>query len=289
MPVIRKRGGGGLLGLVPVGSAFTKFLSTWGALIIALAALAQPWIRAVYRRFLRPGRIDIYETGMIEVGYGPLGPSLALLGTVRSVDRDFFVTSMEVQVTKLKDHSQHTFEWAAFRPLTMAPHEMANLQVPAGFMLSTIEPLRYNVVFLDRDGRRDQQTALDPLESAWRDRTDSESMRLITTTPGGTSADDFMDLLEKARSDIYFELVREPLWGAVHGDVDRLCYWDAGRYGVVLEVRTGDKAFHKSWTFDLRPADEKGLRANVYLMMDIALGRPTGRQLYGPTVNYEPD
>ena len=35
--------------------------------IIAVLALVQPWLLAGYRKFYRLGRVEIYETGTIEV------------------------------------------------------------------------------------------------------------------------------------------------------------------------------------------------------------------------------
>ena len=62
-------------------------IETWTA-IVAVIALVQPWVVALYRRVLRSGRLEIYETGLPEIGYSLWGATIALYGTLRSRDRE---------------------------------------------------------------------------------------------------------------------------------------------------------------------------------------------------------
>jgi len=97
-------------------------IETWTA-IVAVIALVQPWVVALYRRVLRSGRLEIYETGLPEIGYSLWGATIALYGTLRSRDREMFAKSVTLQVRKLENTSaevatHRTLQWVAFRPLT---------------------------------------------------------------------------------------------------------------------------------------------------------------------------
>ena len=72
---------------VPGSGGIPEFLKGWGSLIIATVALVQPWMIALWKRFVRPGTIDIHETGTIEIGYSSFGPTIGLRGTLREIGR----------------------------------------------------------------------------------------------------------------------------------------------------------------------------------------------------------
>lgn len=93
----------------------TDLLRTWGSLIVAVVALAQPWAFAFYRRFFRPGQVDIYETGNIEIGFSGFGPTIGLYGTLRALNRESFARSIDLRLVRLKDRAEHRFSWALLR------------------------------------------------------------------------------------------------------------------------------------------------------------------------------
>src|SRR5262249_19855232 len=114
--------------------------------------LAQPWAIAAYKRWFRRGTIDIYETGSIEVGFSYFGPTIFLSGTLRAIHQDMFVRSVSLEVERLNDRSHHAFEWVAFRhPLrvSLTAREDAAVEIVSGFLLTAVQPFRYNVVFAD--------------------------------------------------------------------------------------------------------------------------------------------
>src|ERR1700682_2947402 len=127
---------------------------TWNdyaTLTIAVVALLQPWAVLAWKQFFRPGAIDIFETGVIEVGFSGYGPTLGLVGTLRARDRGLFIRSASIEVERETDHARHNFEWAAFRAtrtIIGRPSEVA-LSVPAGFMVMPMQPSRYNIFFND--------------------------------------------------------------------------------------------------------------------------------------------
>ena len=96
------------------GSAGEDFLRTYGTLIIATYAVVQVWIIALWRR-QRRGRLSIFRTGRLEVGYSNFGPTLAVFGTLRAQGKPVFVREIIVKLVKERDGSVHEFEWLFFR------------------------------------------------------------------------------------------------------------------------------------------------------------------------------
>ena len=52
-----------------------------GPWIVGFAALVQVWVIALWKK-LRKGKIDLYESGSVEIGYSGLGPSVALTAAI---------------------------------------------------------------------------------------------------------------------------------------------------------------------------------------------------------------
>lgn len=58
--------------------------------IVAILALIQPWIFSLWNR-RKVGKLNIYPTGGIELGFSEFGPTLALQGTLACEIKDIFV------------------------------------------------------------------------------------------------------------------------------------------------------------------------------------------------------
>jgi hypothetical protein len=79
----------------------------WFSVAVALIALIWPELTALYRRRFQPGSVEPVETGLIEVSYGSLGPTVAALGTVHAWQRDYLVRRIELTVTRDRDKATH--------------------------------------------------------------------------------------------------------------------------------------------------------------------------------------
>lgn len=146
-----------------------KLIIQYGVLIVATLALIQPWIRFFYKRFFRKGRIDIFPTGTMQVGYSGFGPTIGLNGTFRCINQGNFVQSIDLKVIKHKDDSKHYFHWTVFRSqkLTLKGEE-AELELPYSFMINISQPKRYNILFADMNTRDEMQTVLRNVYKDWK-------------------------------------------------------------------------------------------------------------------------
>lgn len=245
----------------------------WWSLLVAAVALAQPWVLAAYRKWLRPGTLDIYETGMIEISYGAAGPIVALLGTLRALHHDAFVRSIDVEVVRLQDGARHVFEWGALRSnmTTVAGAQSAALEVPTGFMLTTAQPYRYNIVFTDTVTARSVSDSLSAARDEWN--------RLLFAsgiyTPNPPLTNESLarpEAVERIRA----EYSKSASINAIYSDVDRRNYWEPGVYRIEIRVKTTrpDRTYKKSWTFTLSEADTRLIRANSGTMLAQITGSP---------------
>jgi hypothetical protein len=66
-----------------------------GPWILGFIALVQVCIVGLSKK-LRKGTLEIYESGLIEIGYGDLGPGVALMGTLRCLENETSLLDLEV-------------------------------------------------------------------------------------------------------------------------------------------------------------------------------------------------
>lgn len=245
------------------------FLKTWGALMIAVIALVQPWAIAAWRRFVRRGAIDIYETGTIEVGYSGFGATIGLHGTLRAQDRDFFIRNIDLEIVRESDQSRHRLDWGLFRShraVLGRPEEMT-LELPAGFLLMTSQPHRYNIQFFDTTLQAEIRGILEPVNGSWLDTVQPE------IAAGQLDPED-----RSAWRNTYDAFSAQQTHVSAYTAVDRLSYWTPGKYNLALTVRAArpDRVFKRAWSFTLSESEVRTLRLNVVKMLQDTCG-----QFYG--------
>lgn len=127
----------------------STFIEKFGALIIAVLALIQPWIIAIWRKYFKPGRIDFFKTGKLEIGFSSFASTIGINGTLKGLNKDMYISNIHLNLVKKKDSSQHRFEWSIFRDtkLKLSGNKDMEVELPYGIMLSTNSPQRINIQF----------------------------------------------------------------------------------------------------------------------------------------------
>jgi hypothetical protein len=252
----------------------TQFLKEWGSLIIAIVALIQPWAMSIWRKYIRRGTIDIHETFSIEVGFSSLGATLGLFGTLRAMHKDQFVRSIELVVTKTKDSSKHLFQWGFFRPpqVSLGTKQDVSLELPSGFMLTTTEPRRYNILFYDTALQAEMRPHIEKVSKEW--------YRVLTETDGGRLFRLDSDPMSRSMQleDAYSTFSKAQVCVQEYTALDRLCYWEPGQYELEMRVNTArpERTFSKKWTFGLSESEKERLRLNVVGVVQEVCGRTSG-------------
>jgi hypothetical protein len=263
------------------------FLKSWGSLLIATIALIQPWLIGVWKKFLRGGTVEIYETGLIEIGYSNFGATIGLHGTLRARDRDLFIRSVQLDIVSEKDQSKHRLEWGALRSAKLVvgrPEEMT-LELPAGFMLSTSQPHRYNIQFHDTGLQGDIRPVLERLGRSWFEAVDATVKGVVGewADPGEIS-----QKASRALSTVYRSFERSSEHVEAFAALERLCYWNAGRYQLIVVVHTArpDRQFTRRWSFHLTDPEARWLRQNALKVVQEACTQYLGQYNF-VNVRYE--
>lgn len=244
----------------------SEFIKSYGAFILAFIGFIQFWIKILWEKFFRKGEIDYYETGTIEIGYSMWGPTIGLNGTLRALNKDMFVKSIDLLVVREKDKSQHVFRWIAFRPprIDLSGSQPISLEIPSGFLISTNSPHRFNIVFNDNDLFEDIRPIFNEYIAEWYKVI--EQLTKILPYPSGVFESEI--LAERAA------LIEDFRSSKIHIDtytaLDRKCYWEAGNYFLTINIKTSkpDKVFTKHYKFSINETDSKNLKLNVITMLE---------------------
>ncbi|MDP9470949.1 MAG: hypothetical protein M3Q71_09835 [Chloroflexota bacterium] len=252
------------------------------SLLVAIVALVQPWVLALWRRFFRRGDVRVYETrfGNIEVGYTANGATLGLLFTARAVHREQFIRDISVTVIKERDKSHHHFEWRFFRALTLSLYQpyQETMELPASFLLSPAQPRTLRIVFGDVDLEPEIRVIAERVRALWEeyrpsieaDELDEQGRPFLVPLPPDDSA-----FLARATASLE-QMTKTASYREVLMELDRRCYWEPGRYTMMVKVATTEpKTTHTtSFGFTLTERDSQNLRSNGGMIVRYMVGLP---------------
>lgn len=244
-----------------------EFAKSFGIFVLALIGVAQLWIKILWEKYFRKGKIDYYETGTIVIGYSPSGPTIGLNGTIRALNKDVFIRSIDLLVVREKDKAQHVFKWIAFQSpkIDVAGSQPTSMEIPSGFLISPNSPHRFNIVFNDNDLFQDIGHLLNEYISEWYKTTEELSKiwpPLIGTPPPQNILNQQFELIERFRA------------SKIHVDtftaLDRKCYWEPGDYQLTVNVTASkpDRVFTRKYRFSISEADSKNLKLNVIAILE---------------------
>lgn len=244
-----------------------QLLKDYGGHILGFLGLAQVWVIAFWRRFLSRGRLTVYETAAIEIGFSAFGPTVNLLGTLRALDKDVFVQRMRVRVVRAHDKAEHTFIWRAFRPTTVTVGVGAPLalEVAGSFLVSTAAPRQYNVFFASAVFAAQYEPLIQPLRDAWRAFLEDQ-LRQANIDPAQLPR-----LLENPAllADQFGAFIHAGHATGLHAAISNGFFWHAGDYRLdfMIDTESEAQASSRHWCFTLSTQDEQNLRLNVVTLI----------------------
>jgi len=244
-----------------------EFIESSGAFILASLALAQFWVKILWDKYFRKGAIDYYETGTIAIGYNMSGPVLGLNGTLRALNKDVFIRSMDLLVVRERDRAQHVFKWIAFQSpkIEIAGSQPSPMEIPSGFLVSPNSPHRFNIIFNDNDLFKDIGPLLNSYISEWRSIT--KQLTKIWSPSIGVPPQE--EVLSRQHS-----LIEDFRKSKIHVDtytaLDRKCYWEPGDYRLIVNVVVSkpDNVITKMYNFSITQADSNNFKLNVITMLE---------------------
>lgn len=243
-----------------------EFIKSFGTLILAIYGIVQIWLIALWKKYARKGEIDIYETGTIEIGYSTWGPTICLNGTLRGLNKDVFLKSIDLRIVRKKDQAQHNFRWIAFRSpkIDLAGTQPSSMEIPSGFLISPNSPHRYNIVFNDNDLFQDFRPIFSDYITEW-----NKVVEQLATKPLDPNSPFYTQTVKE-----HYVIIENFRNSKKHVDtytaLDRKCYWDDGEYSLILNVRTSkpDKIFSNNYCFSITETDSRNLKLNVITILE---------------------
>lgn len=167
---------------------------------------------------------------------------------------------MTVDVIRQADGARHTLEWGAFRPpVLLVGAQTAPTEMPAGFMLQTTTPRRFNFLFFDLAVQAAVKSATEALTNQWKTSIQADNVQ------------------PEARAAYYAQTTMP---SRVHVDafaaLDRLIYWDPGEYEYRMKIHTTRPAhdFEHTGRFTLTAQDSATLSANRMGILASACDQP---------------
>jgi hypothetical protein len=258
------------------------------AVIASGVAIAQPWLIALWKNHIRQGRIQSYVSGFLEIGFGQYGPTLAIDGTLRGINRDIFVKSSRVILTSTEDNSQHEFEWAAFRPhripITPSTNTERFIETASGFMITPDTPKRICIFFSDSQTREKVYSKLNSAYNTFRELRFNEKYSVLNQT--------WLDQTEmnKLRMELAEEYRNHVDHINAYTEIDRTFYWKSGKYIIELQIKSArpDKTFCQKWEIEITEDQSKQLRLNTVIMIDALLWTDANLNAPAPYSEYVP-
>jgi len=231
-----------------------------GKLWVAIAALVQPWMIALWKRFVRRGTIRIYPTGNIELGYSNFGPTIGLRGTVHAIGHDVFVKSARLLVIRAKDNAQLHLNWFITRPTTinLEGPQPSSAELAASFLLKKSDPAAYHIVFSQPQFATEHTAALQAFAKEWNEYGAKH------TADAEAPLDERYEDFRKQSTTV------TQLWS----ELNNTFFWHAGAYRMRLSVAVESPATNMDhdWTFQLTDQDASSLRLNVVAILQQMAG-----------------
>lgn len=250
----------------------TNFIKTYGALILSIYAVIQVWAIALWKK-VRKGKIVIFETGWIEVGFAGFGPIVTLTGTLRAERKDVFVQDVSVYLTRESDGAKFALGWIAFKaPQIKIGDPMATtVELPSGINVRMDQPMRYSIVFCDKKVQAQINRKLNPIFNDWKhflvqrlEKT-QKALRNPNMTEDALAEQYFTEFTrtsEKTQSALEF-----------HTSTNWL---QSGMYRIKMVVRSSspDQTFSEEWKFSLDDELANNLRGNsLATLRELCLGK----------------
>ncbi|MEN7429636.1 hypothetical protein VA599_02695 [Chromobacterium sp. TRC.1.1.SA] len=236
-------------------------------LVIAVAAFIQPWAIKLFNLIFRRPKLEIYETGRIEIGHSGFGSTINLSGTLRPINKDIFVQLVELKITRLSDSAKKDFKWFAFKSGAISmTNQSPQISIASGFSIPLNAPKQYNIFFASGTFQEDINASLVPFTKKWS---------MIQT-------EYFSNLPDEARArptpaekteELFGSLTKTNEAGEFFNHLNELFFWTPGDYKIELITNTTEtKPVTKAWSFSISREESQGLKNNAAAIIREACG-----------------
>ena len=253
---------------------FTDFLKQYGTLLIAIYGVIQIWLIAIWKNYIHKGKIIIFKSGKLEVGFSNFGPTLAINGTLGAEHKDVFVSDIRMEIKRCKDNSTHKFNWTALRPnqLTLGASTPMTFEIPSAFIVKPDVPYRFHIFFSDRDAQNEIQPYLTNVITEWNNFILEKQEAILQLMKDYTVS---RDLIHEHLYDNEFTKSSKTFndaWDVMN----RNNYWEPGDYEIDLIVNSHNPSteFKDSFKFKISQGEFESLRLNsIATLRELCTGK----------------
>jgi hypothetical protein len=234
----------------------------------AVVGVAQYWLIALYRKIIKRQKLEVIRAGVVEATFSGTGPTVSLLGTIVSFNRDSIISKIDLVLTNRENAWSRKFKWFAFRPtnINLMDRGQSIPSLPFGFVVSKEAPHFYNISFSDFDATTKMNKCLSALQDLWIKLVDQRVLdgnRIEAFRQRPNSRMSFYESVE-AR-EIMQPFIKHPEYIKLYSEIDELFCWREGSYEIGLEINTlkPSHCYNSKYTFSINESQSKELRLNV--------------------------
>lgn len=230
-----------------------------GTFLIAALGLARPEITRGIRKAFKPPLLDIHETGFLEICFSAFGNTICTRGTLRPVNLSLFITSINIEVTRMSDNVRHDFNWFLFREDAIIKNQSQSTDqstalIAHSFNVYTDQSHFYSIQFMDVSIRDELLRLLANTKKRW----DEGVQKLIRSKNSFASP----ELMQEA----YKSFIASKLTLDDFNKLERLFFWEPSIYSAKMIVNCSrpNKVFSKNWKFTISKEDSETLKRNNF-------------------------
>lgn len=240
--------------------------SVW-TIVISIVALIQVWVIEAYRKFIKKGKVEIYNTGSLEIGYSNYGPSLAFNGTLRAIHKDVFIKTIEIKVIRIKDKAEHIFQWVAFRSpkINFSKADRTDMELASSFLVTPDSPKRINIFFSDTNHYQEfLYPKMQELNKAINDKYRTKCKELENSEYQNPDDEHFKQEFQATARDMESYL-------DTYDSIMSKCYWDSGDYKLFINCHASkpDCIYSQAFDFTILEQDSNSLRGNSLFIVEL--------------------
>lgn len=191
--------------------------------IIALVALAQPWLILLYKKLVRP--LPAFDINGIELGYSALGSTMSVLGVIHCNSGSVYVRKISARVTREKNHSIREFKWTATKSLKLFP-EPADYFAVTGCLVTAGAPVP---IHLFMNSAFEQSASVSEFRVRALQLVDGKESILEEAVGGTTDVDP-----------VWKSLIAQPVTIEALNALNRAFFWDESKYSATITLHLAD-------------------------------------------------
>ena len=150
------------------------------------------------------------------------------------------------------------------------------MERPAGFMVSTSAPKRFNIAFCDTRVREKIQEIMAPVREEWRQALIQRGCFAGIEEARRANDPQRVQGWQNVRTEAFALFNTAPSMVQAYSLVQRRCYWEPGTYTLTAcaTPEPPTAPVEKKWRFSLTSADAERLRLNVVEILRSSLDEP---------------